>query len=334
MPLWIAHPINLLQHPKTRRLAALLGTSRAAAVGHLTGIWCGAVQFARDGDLTEVEPDEIARWADWDGDPAVLLDALEQCRVRRDGDGYLERHGARLCIHEWDEHEGRTLAKLDASKERAEKSRQARREREGVTVQPRQRPRAEAQPHKRRYQERKAADAPDAPDAPTHERRMGMVVPLFPDAITPAPGPTAPAPAPAAAANGAGKVNKSAALIDYLRGRGLDVTMTAADHKALKETTLAPAQVGAVYEAIFCGNFGDDWLREHLTVRRAIDSWNGYQASQQPRQRPHATTTRPATGAAAALNVIARRHAGQPLVQGGMDGTNRGISPSYRALSG
>jgi len=252
---WIPLSLDLQQHPKTKRFATMLDTSVPAAVGHLSGVWCAAVQYARDGDLTETDPGIVAQWAMWGGDAAQLMAALEGCRIRRDGVGFLERKEDRLVIHEWQEHEGRLIEARELAKDRVHAARTAAktaRAAAGDPVQERTRPRADLHPHRTRYQQQKAAQAASA--------EPGTALSATP--------------------------NKGGSLIDTLRLAGIDVAMTAADFKALKDTSLSTQQVAEVYVAIYAGAWGDDWTREHLTARRAIDCWNGYQASQHPRAVP------------------------------------------------
>jgi hypothetical protein len=46
---------ELAQHPKTRKLARLLGVSIPTALGHLHLLWHFALKYAQDGDLTRFE---------------------------------------------------------------------------------------------------------------------------------------------------------------------------------------------------------------------------------------------------------------------------------------
>lgn len=132
----------------------------------------------------------------------------------------------------------------------------------------RQRPRTDPHPHLTRQQREKEAP-------------MQAPLALFPAAPV-ALSPDLPAATPGRRPKGEAR-NKAAALIDTLRAAGVELAMTAPDFRALKETSLSPEQVAEVFLAIHTGGWGDDWQRRRLTVRYAIDSWNGYQASTQPR---------------------------------------------------
>ena len=58
-------PPRVMAHPKTKKLARLLGVSVPTVVGHLHGIWYWALDFAQDGDLHQYDPEEIADAALW-----------------------------------------------------------------------------------------------------------------------------------------------------------------------------------------------------------------------------------------------------------------------------
>ena len=89
--LYIQIDVTLIDHPKLKKLARLLGVSRVAAVGHLAALWAWAAQYAPDGDLTTYldEPEALADAAMWEGDPRTFFDALVGARFG-DGVGFLE----------------------------------------------------------------------------------------------------------------------------------------------------------------------------------------------------------------------------------------------------
>ncbi len=246
---WIKITSDLLHHPKTRRLASLLGTSPPAAVGHLVGIWHNAIDYARDGDLTETERADVAAWACWTGDPKKLLAALENCRVRQGGSGFLDRtESGRLVIHEWDEREGELLREREAAVRRAEASREreyAAREAAGNPVQRRTRPRAVQNPKVERYREERAS-------LPGLEPPTGTALVV--------------------------RENKAARFIDLVREAGFEPTLQGRDLRELKHTQLTAEQVAEVYVAIASGEWGSDWMRDNLSPGDAIKRWNGYQA--------------------------------------------------------
>jgi hypothetical protein len=98
---WIASHNTLAHHPKTRRLARLLGVSIPQAIGHLHLLWWWCVDFAPDGDLTGYTADDLADAALWDGDPDHFLQALLTC-APTGRQGFLEQDpDGRLRLHDW-----------------------------------------------------------------------------------------------------------------------------------------------------------------------------------------------------------------------------------------
>ncbi len=106
---WIESHQSLKEHPKTRKLARLLGVTVPAAIGHLHCLWWWCVEYAPDGALARYDPEDIAAACMWDGDPAEFLDALLAARFV-DADP--------LRVHDWEEYAGRLVRQREAAKER------------------------------------------------------------------------------------------------------------------------------------------------------------------------------------------------------------------------
>lgn len=103
---WIESHQTLLNHPKTRRAARLLGIQRVHLVGHLHALWWWAMDYAPSGSLAGFDPADIADAMEWEGDPDALVDALVTCGIG-DGAGFLEQDAAGdLTIHDWDAYAG------------------------------------------------------------------------------------------------------------------------------------------------------------------------------------------------------------------------------------
>jgi hypothetical protein len=86
------------RHPKLFDLAAKLGISRAAAIGHLELLWDWTGDVAPQGDIGKWPDTAIAGAADWTGDPSSFVDALVSAR-------WLDRsNDFRLVIHDWPDH--------------------------------------------------------------------------------------------------------------------------------------------------------------------------------------------------------------------------------------
>lgn len=122
---WIESHQELGRHPKTRKLARLLGVTVPTAVGHLHFLWWWALDFAQDGDLTRYDPEEIAFGAMWEEDATQFLQALVNA-------GFLdfdeETNGYKL--HDWDEYAGRLIERRNADAERKRKARETAKKRD------------------------------------------------------------------------------------------------------------------------------------------------------------------------------------------------------------
>ena len=121
---WIESHQELRDHPKTKRLARLLGCSLPQAIGHLHLLWWWALDYAQDGDLTGYDAADIAEVCQWQGDPDEFVDALLRCGI--DGrPGFLEQTDGRLVIHDWWQYAGRLVERRrqDAERKRASRRR-------------------------------------------------------------------------------------------------------------------------------------------------------------------------------------------------------------------
>lgn len=110
---WLESHDTLANHPKTRKLAHLLGISRVTAVGHLHFLWWWAMDYTQDGHLGKFEDLDIAIACEWEGEPGELIDAL----VRS---GFLDVDHK---IHDWEEYAGRLIERRRADAERKRASR-------------------------------------------------------------------------------------------------------------------------------------------------------------------------------------------------------------------
>lgn len=171
---WIESHQTLGQHPKTRKLAHLLGVSKPAAIGHLHCLWWWAVDYAEDGDLSRFDALDIAIGAEWDGDETEFVTAMVKA-------GFLdEGPGDTFAVHDWDDYAGKLIERKKAN---AKRMREARAERDTGTETPRaehvqrtQRARVERpnqtipnQTKPDRTEEEKGADAPDPTPKPANK---------------------------------------------------------------------------------------------------------------------------------------------------------------------
>lgn len=109
---WIESHQEVGRHPKTKKLARLLGVSLPAAVGHLHYLWWWALDFAQDGLLDKYDAEDIADALQWDGDANQLVEALISS-------GYIDDTEDGLVVHDWAEYAGKLLERR--AKDRARK---------------------------------------------------------------------------------------------------------------------------------------------------------------------------------------------------------------------
>ena len=114
---WIELHQSVFRHGKTRRAAGLLRISRITLVGHLTSLWCWALD-ALPPSGGPVAAADIALGAEWPGDPDRLLRALLAA-------GYIEqrRRDGLYYLHDWDRYAGRLHQRRILARERKRRER-------------------------------------------------------------------------------------------------------------------------------------------------------------------------------------------------------------------
>jgi hypothetical protein len=113
---WIESHAEVRDHPKTDLLMELLGLTRRDAVGLLHFVWWRALTYAPTGDLAPFTDGQIARWAEWEANPADLVAGLTMA-------GWLDT-GRQL--HDWQEYAGRWIDRREANATRKREARAAR----------------------------------------------------------------------------------------------------------------------------------------------------------------------------------------------------------------
>ena len=94
-------------HPKTKRLVAILGRGSEAIP---IRIWCYCAKYhKKDGSLADYSPAELEALADWRGTPGKALAAL--LRV-----GFLDSTPEGIKVHDWEEHAGHLSLYHEAAK--------------------------------------------------------------------------------------------------------------------------------------------------------------------------------------------------------------------------
>jgi hypothetical protein len=115
---WIESHQELPRHPKTKKLARLLGIEVFSAVGLLHMLWYWCLDYAQDGNLGKHDAYEIADALGWQKDPDELFAAFISS-------GYIDVDGNVRRVHNWEKYGGRLLA---LRRHNAEKQRKFREE--------------------------------------------------------------------------------------------------------------------------------------------------------------------------------------------------------------
>lgn len=115
---WIESHDTLGAHPKTRKLARLLGINRVQVVGHLQFFWWWAMNYAPDGDLARFDELDLATGAEWEGEPSLFVEAMVAA-------GFVDCDGDATSIHDWQEYGGKLIRRKTANAERMKEARAA-----------------------------------------------------------------------------------------------------------------------------------------------------------------------------------------------------------------
>lgn len=132
--MWIESHQELGSHPKTQKLARILGLSKPTVVGHLQYLWWWATDYAQDGDLSRFDSLDIAIGAEWEGNPDLFLDALIRAGFVDGGEG--------LCIHDWHDYAGKLIERREKNAARMRDARAGTKTERAAHVQGTQRARA------------------------------------------------------------------------------------------------------------------------------------------------------------------------------------------------
>jgi hypothetical protein len=111
--MWIELHQTLPNHPKLIRLASRLKIHSAQAAGHLTFLWLWALDYAPTGNLSSLEPAEIASAAKFDGDAETFSETLRQL-------GWVDSTGH---IHDWYDYAGKLIDRRERNREQMKKAR-------------------------------------------------------------------------------------------------------------------------------------------------------------------------------------------------------------------
>lgn len=114
---WIESHQGLARHIKTKRLSRKLDISVPAAIGHLHLLWWWSLDNTPNGNLSQLEPEDIADEMMWNGDPHVLVRGLMES-------GFVDEVEGELFIHDFNDYVGKLVdkRKADAVRKRTKRS--------------------------------------------------------------------------------------------------------------------------------------------------------------------------------------------------------------------
>jgi len=111
---WIESHQSLGTHRKTKALQRLLKINTVKAVGHLHLLWWWCLDNAPDGDLSRLDPEDLAEAAMWTGNPNTFVNSLVVS-------GFCEENPLKL--HDWDDYTGKLIQRRTANRERMRSTR-------------------------------------------------------------------------------------------------------------------------------------------------------------------------------------------------------------------
>lgn len=127
---WIQVFSNMVNHPKTYKLADLLEikckevSPNVIACGMMVSLWSWCSQNAVDGDLSNVTPQCIADAAGWKGLATLFCSAIASA-------GFADDDGDRYTLHDWEVHAalliGAEANKKEKDRERSKRYREKKR---------------------------------------------------------------------------------------------------------------------------------------------------------------------------------------------------------------
>lgn len=118
---WIESHQSLRDHPKTKKLARLLGVRLPEAIGILQCLWWWCVDYAPDGNLTDIDVEVVADACGWEGDADFLIRGLLDATAKKGGKGFLSDDNG-LFVHDWGDYAGMLLARRESNRDRARTS--------------------------------------------------------------------------------------------------------------------------------------------------------------------------------------------------------------------
>ena len=114
---WTKIDQSIRDHRKILDLSDALKINIPMTIGMLVSLWLWAMDNTVSGCMDGISARSIARAANWEGDPAQLLDALIDTHLVDIDDA------GRKFLHDWPEYEGKYIAERTREKERSQNRR-------------------------------------------------------------------------------------------------------------------------------------------------------------------------------------------------------------------
>lgn len=114
---WIESHQEIARHPKTRKLARLLGVNVPTVIGHLHMLWYYCLDFAQDGNIGKIDSDEVAEAVHYDGGGGRFIEAMVQS-------GWADERDDSIFVHDWFDYAGRLVNQRRAKAQRNASTRQ------------------------------------------------------------------------------------------------------------------------------------------------------------------------------------------------------------------
>lgn len=105
---WIEVHQTLPSHRKLKKLKRLLKIKTAQAVGHMVMLWLWAIDNAPDGNLSQLDPEDIAEACEWTKDAGDFVQAIKEA-------GFIDDD---MRLHDWDDYTGLLMSRRQSKREK------------------------------------------------------------------------------------------------------------------------------------------------------------------------------------------------------------------------
>jgi len=121
---WIELHQTLPAHRKIKKLKRLLKIKTPQAVGHVVMLWLWSIDNAPDGDLSQVDAEDIAEACEWPKDAEGFVVALKESALIDED----------MRLHDWGDYTGRLVEQRDNKKKKDRERQKRYREKKAETA--------------------------------------------------------------------------------------------------------------------------------------------------------------------------------------------------------